>query len=120
MSLEHFHHAKKTKLHKKAINAPRSKELRKKYANYFLNDLTIEDKYIIFIDESPFNLSMRRNYEKSRTGTRATAVIPTNRGRNLPSISAINGEKVLYSVVIEGGQRLGILNSFFWVFCSFF
>ncbi|KAF7670569.1 hypothetical protein CDIK_4564, partial [Cucumispora dikerogammari] len=80
-----------------------SKELRKEYANYFLNDLTIEDKCIIFIDKSPFNLFMRRNYGRSRTDTRATAVVPTSRGRNLSLISAINGEKVLYSVVIEGG-----------------
>ncbi|KAF7699645.1 hypothetical protein CDIK_1095 [Cucumispora dikerogammari] len=71
---------------KEAVNAPRSKELRKEYANCFLNNLTLEDKYTIFIDESPFNLSMRRNYGRSKTGTRATAVVPTNRGRNFSII----------------------------------
>ena len=48
---------------------------------------------------------MRRNYGRSTAGTRATMIVPTNRGRNLSLISAINGERVLYSVVIEGGAR---------------
>ncbi|KAF7693633.1 hypothetical protein CDIK_2237 [Cucumispora dikerogammari] len=32
-------------------------------------------------------------------------IVPTNRGRNLSLISAFNGERVLYSVVIEGDAR---------------
>ncbi|KAF7702718.1 hypothetical protein CDIK_0438 [Cucumispora dikerogammari] len=92
--------------------ATKSKELRKEYANYFLNDLTIEDKYIIFIDESSFNLPIRRNYGRSKTGTRATTVVPTSMWRNLSLISSINREKVLYSVVIEGGRGLRIFKQF--------
>ncbi|KAF7684892.1 hypothetical protein CDIK_4359, partial [Cucumispora dikerogammari] len=88
-----------------AVNSPRSKELRFEYANYFLNDLTLEDKFLIFIDESPFKISMRRNYGRSPAGTRASMIVPTNRGRNLSLISAINGERVLYSVVIDGGAK---------------
>ncbi|KAF7685546.1 hypothetical protein CDIK_3706 [Cucumispora dikerogammari] len=48
---------------------------------------------------------MRRSYDRSAAETRATMFVPTNRGRNLLLISAINGERVLYSVVIEGGAR---------------
>ena len=32
-------------------------------------------------------------------------IVPTNRRRNLSLISAITGEKVLYSVVIDGGAK---------------
>ncbi|KAF7685705.1 hypothetical protein CDIK_3546 [Cucumispora dikerogammari] len=83
------------------VNSPRSKELRFEYANYFLNDLTLEDKFLIFIDESPFKIYIRRNYGRSPAETRATRIVLTNRERNLSLISAINGESVLYSVVID-------------------
>ncbi|KAF7699493.1 hypothetical protein CDIK_1250 [Cucumispora dikerogammari] len=79
-----------------AVDSPRSKDLRFKYANFFLNDLNLEDKFLIFIDESPFNISMRRNYGISAAGTRGTMIVPTNRGRSLSLISAINDERVPY------------------------
>ncbi|KAF7685986.1 hypothetical protein CDIK_3266, partial [Cucumispora dikerogammari] len=96
---------KKLNCTEKAVNALKSKELRKEYANYFLNDLIIENKYIIFIKKKTFNLTIRRNYERCRTGTRATAVVLTNRVRNLLLISAINEKKVLYRIVIKGGAK---------------
>ncbi|KAF7684819.1 hypothetical protein CDIK_4432 [Cucumispora dikerogammari] len=97
-----------------AVNSPRSKDLKFKYANFFLNDLNLKDKFLIFIDESPFNISMRRSYGRSTARTRATMIVPTNRGRNLSLISAINGERVLYSVVIDGGARAQDFKLFLW------
>ncbi|KAF7700489.1 hypothetical protein CDIK_1072 [Cucumispora dikerogammari] len=62
-----------------AGNFSQSKDLRFKYASFFLNDLNLEDKFLLFIDESPFNISKRRNYSRSAAGTRATMIVQTNR-----------------------------------------
>ncbi|KAI8880293.1 hypothetical protein K501DRAFT_191568, partial [Backusella circina FSU 941] len=46
-------------------------------------------KNCIFIDEAGFNLHLRRNFGRSKIGTPAKAVIPTNRGISITIFGAI-------------------------------
>lgn len=87
------------------VNRPEIKESRKQYVEWYLRESRENEKNMVFIDESPLNLYMKRNYGYSPRGQRASQIIPASRGRNLTLISAINGEKVLYSVVIDGSAR---------------
>ena len=43
----------------------------------------------IFIDEAGFNMHIRRNFDRSKTGVPAKAIIPANRGITVSVIGAI-------------------------------
>ena len=46
-------------------------------------------KNCVFIDEAGFNMHIRRNFGRSKIGTPAKAVVPTNRGISITIFGAI-------------------------------
>lgn len=46
-------------------------------------------KNCVFIDEAGFNMHLRRNFGRSKIGTSAKAVVPSNRGISITIFGAI-------------------------------
>lgn len=76
--------------------------LRSAFANEFLTRASINDSKNIFIDETGFNLHIRRNYGRSLAGARVNVTVPTVRGRNVTLIAAINANGVVFHKIISG------------------
>ncbi|KAG0435244.1 hypothetical protein DMUE_4816, partial [Dictyocoela muelleri] len=82
------------------INSESSKSKRQLYAQNFMN---IEDTFVkIFIDESGFNLYLRRTLGRSSRGNPASAIVPSTRGTNISLISAITDNVVLFATTFVG------------------
>ena len=56
---------------------------------------------LMFVDDSGFNLNLRRSKARSKRGKKAPVVIPAVRGRNMTLIIAANCEEVIYQKVIS-------------------
>ena len=84
------------------VNSEISKIKRKEYARNFLNEDSESDQIKIFIDESGFNLHLRRTMARSARGAPASIIIPAVRGRNVSLISAISRDDVIFSDAIIG------------------
>jgi len=84
------------------VNDPTRLEMRKNFATQFLTNADLNDDKNVFVDESGFNLHMRRNYGRSLRGHRVSVVVPTIRGRNITLLSAINGSGVIHFKILSG------------------
>lgn len=62
------------------VNDPERIELRQLFATEFLTGVSLNDVNNIFIDESGFNLHMRRNYGRSLSGSRVSETVPAVKG----------------------------------------
>ncbi|KAF7696577.1 hypothetical protein CDIK_1744 [Cucumispora dikerogammari] len=62
---------------------------------------------------------MRRNYRRLPAETRESIIVPTHLERNLSLIGAINGERVLCSVVINRGGKAQDFKLFLLAFCQY-
>lgn len=58
-------------------------ELRKQYSIWFNNYFENNFSKAVFIDESGFNLHLKRSYGRSRRGTRVIVKMPAVRGRSV-------------------------------------
>jgi len=76
---------------------------RREYALDFLNNSPVDRNKITFIDESGFNLHLKRGYGRSKGGTNASIEIPTVRGRISSLLLAVNQSGVLYHKLIADG-----------------
>ena len=85
------------------VNAEDTLIKRQEYADMFTREAPENMDNCIFIDESGFNLHLRRNKARSRIGTRAPIVIPAVRGRNMSLIVADNKSRTLHYKVITDG-----------------
>ena len=54
----------------------------------------------VFVDESSFNLDIRRSQVRSRRDTRAVVKIPTIRGKPISLISSIGANDILFFKII--------------------
>lgn len=88
-----------------SVNNSTSKEKRRIFARTFLDNYH-DDSHNIFIDESGFNLHIRRTFGRSGRGCPAYVTVPTLRRTNISLISAINNNEVLHSVC-----KVGSINS---------
>lgn len=88
-------------------------EQRKNYSLNFSRNAPEARKNIIFIDESGFNLHLRRSCARSRVNTPACVTIPTVRGRNVSLIAAININGIIFKEIISNSN----VNSN--IFCEF-
>jgi hypothetical protein len=59
----------------------------------------VDKRKVIFLDESGFNLHLRRQHGWSTIGTRANIVIPIQRGANVNLLAAINYEKLIHKQI---------------------
>jgi len=75
------------------VNSAEKIILRKEYALWFNNHFNNDFSGVIFIDESSFNLHLKRSHARSKQGTRAIVSTPTVRGRSISLIASmtING-----------------------------
>jgi transposase len=94
------------------VNDPTRIELRRNFAVDFLLNGELNDVNNIFVDESGFNLHIRRNYGRSTRGSRVSVVVPTVRGRNTTLICAINKNGVLHSKIICGSCTGELFSTF--------
>jgi len=85
------------------VNCPTSILKRKAYAIDFSTNSPTNKQNCIFIDESGFNLHLRRNGARSRIGTRANVMLPTNRGRNVTLICAMNSQRIIHYKIVDEG-----------------
>lgn len=64
----------------------------------------LDERNLIFVDESGFNLALHRHRGRSLIGTRATTVVPTIRGGNVSLLLAVSPEHgVIHRKVSLGG-----------------
>lgn len=93
------------------VNSERSKNLRKLYAIDFLNNFH-NDMQNIFIDESGFNLHLRRRQGRSHRGQLVQQLVPQTRGTNISLIMAINNNEVLYCKCVTGAVNALVFKEF--------
>ncbi|KAI5150378.1 hypothetical protein ENBRE01_1459 [Enteropsectra breve] len=89
------------------VNALDKIQLRKEYALWFNNHFQNDFSRAIFIDESSFNLHLKRSYARSRQGTRAIVVAPTVRGRSISLIASMGINGMGYCKVISNSTVNG-------------
>jgi transposase len=94
------------------VNDPTRILLRKEYATNFLTSAPIDDMKNVFIDESGFNLHMRRNYGRSLAGARSSSTVPTIRGRNVTLLSTMNAGGVIHYKIFVGSCTSAIFSEF--------
>lgn len=83
------------------INALETIRMRKHYAVNFLRNRPSSSKKWIFIDESGFNLHLRRSFARSRVNERAIITVPTQKGRNITLIAAMSNRGVVHTHIIS-------------------
>lgn len=95
------------------VNAEDTIQRRFEYASFFLENAPEDKNKCIFIDESGFNLHLRRRKARSRVGERASLTIPAVRGRNVSLIIAANQTEVIhYEIITEGTVNTLIFKRF--------
>ena len=103
---------KRTTLLLERVNDEERLELRKLYATDFLTNSSIDDTKNIFVDESGFNLHLRRSFGRSKKGSRVCVSVPTVRGANVTFLSAINSHGVLHHKIFRGSCNSNIFSDF--------
>lgn len=96
---------KKASIQLERVNEEIYIDKRKEYALWFNNSVNGDVKRCIFIDECSFNLHIRRTMARSKSGDRATIVMPTIRGRSITYISSLTCNGISYSKFIEDGTN---------------
>lgn len=102
------------KLHHKPqnMNLMENKIKRKSYVQE-LNAYIQEGRQIMFVDETNFNLFIRRKTGRSRVGTRAVCTLPPSRGPNLHLIGAITNNGLLKITTNRGSYTWQKANEWF-------
>lgn len=83
-------------------NSPEVIAARKDYANVFMRDQPIDRKCIVWVDETGFNLHLRRKYGRALAGLRANVVVANSRGANISICAAMSEEGLLVNKVHRG------------------
>ena len=78
-----------------SMNSTVNKEKRAEYCSSLLSYIGA-GKYVIYIDETNFNLFLRRNEGRSRRGTRCSVKAPTSKGKNVHVIGAVSQTGLVY------------------------
>lgn len=102
------------------VNAPDKILQRKEYAlwfnNYFQNDLSS----IVFVDESSFNLHLKRSKGRSLQGTRSNIIVPTVRGRSISIIGSISiSQMCLCKAITNSTVNANVFAEYLYELCSY-
>lgn len=103
---------KKSGLVLERVNDEQRLNLRNEFSTQFLTTASLDDNKNVFVDESGFNLHLRRNFGRSRVGTRVTFIVPTIRGKNVTLLSAINASGIVLFKIFEGACTSEIFAEF--------
>jgi len=82
-------------------NSDRIKNARKEYAKRFLEEKWLSSQ-CIYIDETGFNLWMRRSQGRSKIGSQIHSVLPNCRGSNMTLILAISKRGPIHYKILMG------------------
>lgn len=85
-------------------NSDENKNLRKSYAEWFLQN---QSRTFLFIDECGFNLNTIRRYARSRSGTRAVIKVAQNKGTNMSICACVNKDLGLLFYEYKVGSMNG-------------
>jgi hypothetical protein len=89
-----------------AGDTPQNEQARLDFANWYL-DQQAAGKEIIWLDEVPFNLSMRVAYGRSEVGTRAEDRVPKIKSKNVTVMAAMHTRgMLLQSILPANGNRI--------------
>jgi transposase len=91
-----------------ARNSEQQVESRFHYASMFMQERPVERGNIIWLDETGFNLHLRRRKGRSKIGERANVVVPNTQGKNISIVAAMN-ETGLLSYKAHYGAYTSIL-----------
>lgn len=86
-------------------NCPSVVQARKIYAQKYLSEAPTDNRNIIWIDETGFNLHIRRKYGRARTGHRASISVANNRGSNISVCAAMSCEGFLHERLRPGAYN---------------
>jgi hypothetical protein len=86
-------------------NSPETISLRKEYALKFLAEAPIDRRKIVWIDETGFNINLRRKHRRARCGEMASAVVANSRGTNHSICSAISEEGFIHYKLHNGAYN---------------
>ena len=81
-------------------NSPATKESRREYATWFMQN---QGQNFIFVDECGFNLFMARTRGRARINQRAVRQVTSSRGKNLNLLMVVTPATGLYYYEIEEG-----------------
>jgi len=83
-------------------NSPDVVVARRVYAQMFLSDAPPDRRNIVWVDETGFNLHLRRKYGRARKGDRASIVVSNSRGRNISVCAAMSEDGLLHELLRPG------------------
>lgn len=93
-------------------NTQETIDARKAYAMKFMSEAPIDRRQVIWIDETGFNLHLRRKYGRALAGLRANIVVANSRGRNISICAAMSEEGALTHTAQMGSYNAQL-------FCAF-
>lgn len=91
------------------VNHPEKVAQRKVYAQWFNSYIGIDQDRVVFVDESSFNQHIRRSQGRSYEGTRAIALTPTARGRNISFIASMTNTGMQFCKTVTDSTVTGAL-----------
>jgi len=91
------------------VNEDHYIDQRKTYALWFNEMFANGYEKAIFVDESPFNLHLKRSIARSKKGTRANVKVPTIRGRSVSLLASISIDGMGFSKVIDNSTVNGAI-----------
>jgi len=107
---------KRLNLIAQAAVTPELQAARREYSSWMLHCHN-EGRNVIFIDETGFQITMRRFHGRSQIGTRAISIVPALRTRNKTVIAAFSRVGLLlYHVLERAGNRVNF-NEFISELC---
>ena len=94
---------KTTRFEKEAMNNPDNIELRFQYANKLQEHIAINN-FIVYVDETNFNLYLKRNQSWSHAGAWSVIRVPGSQGKNIQIQLAVNAQQGVAFHQVEHGS----------------
>jgi transposase len=101
---------KKVHLMPLGINTPPNKQLRQVFVGNLLQAIAA-NKFIMFVDETNYNLFCRRTCGRARRGERAVVKLPNSKGPNLHIIGGISSNGVVHWERQRGAFKIPNFNA---------